>query len=383
MPRCPDRPTSLLIRCLRWSAFAAIALGAAAVPGRALAEQACGDKTCPLGFTCETASSTCPAIACADDAPDCKTCTASTSNYCVAAECAADTDCGAHMVCAGQEVVDCPAPPPAKRCAPNETCPEPDAPADRSTACTTKTVKRCTPRWELPCRMASDCGDGFTCEEQQSCTCSGSSGGGSGGTATGGGTTGSTGTATPTTASDAPTSAPGVAPAQDGGSSSSCTCAPTGTFACVVRVKACTADADCPTDWTCRDNPNAVCSRDLSGQSGCKPADPAKVCTPPYSNVSVGQGRGTSGPASEDAADVTSQPKGEQTTGTPAPVAPGATDSNGVTGAGAAVGTAKPVTHDGCAVGAAAGGLDARAALGWSLIGLGIVVAGFARRRRT
>lgn len=387
MPWCPDSLTSV-VRCLRRATFVALATAAVFVPAKAFAQQACGDTTCPTGFTCQTASSACPAIACQDGAPDCKPCTPSTSYFCVAAECNSDAECGAHMVCAAHETVECPTVPPTGRCAPNTNCTEPAAPAeDRATSCTTKTVSRCTPRWELPCRTASDCGEGFACKERESCTCSGgaavgggagtpTTGGGSSGSSGGSGSTGATSGAAAPTATDAPARDPGTT-SSDGGSTS-CTCAPTGTFACEVTIKACTADADCPTDWTCRDNPQGACSSDSSGERTCTPADPAKVCMPPYFSVS----RGTGGVAvGEDSTPGGAPPQGEPTTGTPAPV-PGATDAKGGSGAGPGVVTAKPVTNDGCAVGTAAGGVDARAALGWSLIGLGLAVAGFTRRRR-
>jgi len=36
------------------------------------------------------------------------------------------------------------------------------------------------PRWTLGCATAADCGDGFSCDEQISCTCPGSPGTGTG-----------------------------------------------------------------------------------------------------------------------------------------------------------------------------------------------------------
>jgi MYXO-CTERM domain-containing protein len=69
-----------------------------------------------------------------------------------------------------------------------------------------------------------------------------------------------------------------------------CGCEPTGEFACEIVETACAQDSDCPADWTCEDNPMGTCWADSEGNSGCTPADPAKLCQPPYSGVRGGDG---------------------------------------------------------------------------------------------
>jgi hypothetical protein len=126
----------------------------------------------------------------------------------------------------------------------------------------------------------------------------------------------------------------------------SCTCTPSGVYACVAAVRACMAATDCPADWTCRDNPDGACWRSSDGDGGCLPADPPKVCAPPYSDLPGIGGVPTRG-----------------TTGTTNP--PGATPGGENTGSSAG-------RSSGCSMaGRALGGPgDWLAALG--LLGLGV-----------
>jgi hypothetical protein len=59
-----------------------------------------------------------------------------------------------------------------------------------------------------------------------------------------------------------------------------------------IRV-ACSADSECPSGWSCRDNPEGACWADSNGNTGCTPADPAKLCFPPYADLLNGGGFGT------------------------------------------------------------------------------------------
>jgi hypothetical protein len=254
----------------------ALALGTltVAVAGQASAQEACGETTCPRGFTCQAVPTPCPLIACLDG-QSCPVCTPQTSYVCAPADCASDSDCGAEMVCAGFESTQCPTTPPTPACAPNTDCsaPETKTPANWSTTCTTTTSHQCAPRWQLPCRVSADCGPGFTCQEQQSCGCSG-------GGATGAGTT---------TPSSTPPAATGDPTPPD------CTCTGTGTSACVAIPEVCATDASCLPGWTCQAVPSASgCSVSSDGQRSCDtPPDPPKNCAPPYSGIATSGGRGT------------------------------------------------------------------------------------------
>src|SRR5260221_8586715 len=129
-------------------------------------------------------------------------------NLCVPASCLSDSDCASEMVCHWTSL----------------PCPEhvPD--------CEPATIQQCTPKYDLPCHVAADCGAGFSCVMNQECTCpggvgSGESGGAGGSSGTAGMGAGGTGgsTATP--------------PPIDG----DCTCAPSTTGSCQAVPMPCTA----------------------------------------------------------------------------------------------------------------------------------------------
>ena len=153
----------------------AIALGtlAAAATSRASAKKPnlrsrrFGGTTCAQGFTCQVVPGACPLIACRDG-ETCPPCTPQDSYVCAPSACATDADCGADMVCASLDSTQCPVSPPTEVCAPNMDCSRPvmTDPAGSTSNCTTTTYHQCTPRWQLPCQTAADCGAGFTCDEQ-------------------------------------------------------------------------------------------------------------------------------------------------------------------------------------------------------------------------
>lgn len=300
---------------IKRAALSALVFGVLAVAPNALAQEACGDSTCPKGYRCETVPAPCPAIACAPGS-DCPVCDGEVE-MCVALPCASDADCDEQMVCFEREVAsECTGTAPA--CPPGSECPAPE-PAE----CTIVTESSCVPRWALPCDAAADCGAGFECVEQQSCSSPGSPGsgggtparpGGSSGGASGGssggaaepqpdrapaGTAGSAGFAPPSAPEPAP--APQPAPAEPAPAPApveerpEVTCRPSGVKQCQVIERACSADADCPSDWSCVDNPEGVCWQNADGSSGCESADPAKLCLPPYRSLGGGYGETTNG----------------------------------------------------------------------------------------
>ncbi len=223
----------------------------------------CGDGgACAHGFECKVvATSGCdsgpacaPGSACPDPAP----CDTQVEYGCAPSACSVDADCASGMVChewtEGCEVTDC-------LCAPGQACD-----CGEPAACEPKTVSMCTPRYALPCEAAADCGPGFTCEEAQSCGCSGSSGSGGG--------------AAPT-----PPSA-GGAPAEDAAPiPPDCSCEPSGVKQCIAQEIACANDAACPAGWTCEadDPPPSVpaCSGDNCGARPA-PIPSTPSCQPPY-----------------------------------------------------------------------------------------------------
>jgi MYXO-CTERM domain-containing protein len=65
-------------------------------------------------------------------------------------------------------------------------------------------------------------------------------------------------------------------------------CEPSGKKSCVADRVACDADSDCPSGWSCADNPEGVCWSGPNGDMGCSPGDPPKLCMPPYVNLGGG-----------------------------------------------------------------------------------------------
>jgi hypothetical protein len=229
------------------------------------AASSCDELTCPKGFACELESAACPDIACVEG--PCQPCAAEAHAVCRSAVCATDGDCGADMLCV--ESTNSATTGPAE-CAGGDCA---EAPAEDPVT-GRSSEKRCTPRWTLACNADADCGAGFEC---QACSCAGASTPGSSGPGS------SSAAAAPSAADAAPAPTP-----PDG-----CGCGPTTPKTCVARVVACSTDADCVSGWTCRDNPNGACWANSNGETGCTPADPAKLCAPPYSGVSSGDFGGT------------------------------------------------------------------------------------------
>jgi len=278
--------------------------------GSAAAAEPCGDTSCPKGYACEEVPAACPDIACAPGS-ECPPCT-DTVLACVPQPCSSDSDCESDMVCLERTSSSCTGATDAPACAPGESCPEF---APEPVECTTETTTQCVPRWSLPCTTAASCGEGFSCVERESCGCSGSSGGGSqgsGGAASGGATPPSRPGAEPAplptepvppSDPDAPDSSdaadpkpvPDVPPsgAAPAPLPPDCSCEPSGFKACVLDEVACDADSDCPSGWTCGDNPEGVCWASSDGSMGCEPGDPPKLCLPPYTDLGGGYpGRG-------------------------------------------------------------------------------------------
>jgi hypothetical protein len=216
----------------------------------------CGDgPACAYGFECAVVgSSGCAPAACAPGAscPEPEPCAVTNEYACMPAHCQVNQDCAAGMVCheyaEACAVTDCACPPDAPDCG----C--------GTTTCDPKTVSMCTPVYLLPCDTATDCGAGFTCQAQESCSCGGSAG--------------------------APT--PGAAPEPAGGQPPmdaaapippDCQCEPAPNR-CIPNEIACQTDANCPAGWSCEQSD--VASRPAcSGGGDC--ADlPAPEMAPPH-----------------------------------------------------------------------------------------------------
>lgn len=244
------------------TALSLIGLAPMAMASTAFAQAECEQDTCPAGYTCKVDSYENCTWECDDsDRMDCEVSSCETVEYtsCERSVCETDEDCGGDMVCHETTGATC-TEPAAPDCAPGEACEEVPP-----SACTTIEFKQCTPRAELPCEESSDCGDGYDCVPSVMCTCSGGS------AVPDPGTPAPPATAATPTNTPAPSStavpvegdvAPSPAPPDD------CTCSPSGTNYCQMKTIECTADADCPTDWTCEQFAGE-CWADSEGNTGC------------------------------------------------------------------------------------------------------------------
>jgi hypothetical protein len=130
-------------------------------------------------------------------------------------------------------------------------------------------VLQCTPRWQLPCTVDADCGEGFSCEQQIVCD-----------------------------------PAPPADPYEERETAPQDTCHPSGAAACIMREIACASDADCPSAFECMDNPNGVCSSSSDGQTHCEPVDPAQICLLRSSGVTTATGKEAAGLATANGSAV-------------------------------------------------------------------------------
>jgi MYXO-CTERM domain-containing protein len=266
----------------------------------------CGSgPACAYGFECTmVGSSGCaPTPTCAPDTtcPEPVPCETKNEYACTPAHCQTDADCTSGMVChAWTEpcaVSDC-------ACAPNEQC---DCGAP--TTCEPTTVSMCTPRYLLPCETAVDCGPGFSCEETQSCGCSGSSG-----------------SATPGSEKAAPAPpAGGGAPATDP-IPPDCTCEPSGQKQCVAQELTCQSDAECPAGWSCEQEvlPSAPACDGGNCDAVPAPTPTRSLCQPAYYGgetpsdlqvpgvpESTGDGKGTTAGSDNPATDGNASGSGD------------------------------------------------------------------------
>lgn len=221
-----------------------------------------GGPSCAYGFECTVVGSSgcAPTPSCAPDTtcPEPVPCEVKNEYACTPAHCQSDADCSSGMVCHQWAqpcaVSDC-------ACAPNQACD-----CAEPTACEPTVISMCTPRYLLPCETALDCGPGFTCEETQSCGCSGSGG-------------------TPTPGAEKAAPAPGSGGTPNGDPlPPDCSCEPSGQKQCVAQELTCQGDADCPAGWKCEQEVAASTPACDGGNCDALPApQPTRsLCQPAY-----------------------------------------------------------------------------------------------------
>jgi len=256
---------------LRAPWLGALLAGSAATlaPHVAAAQNCSSDADCGEGYRCETheyescsGGGMCdPAGECTAEEPVCETVEYST---CSPAPCASDGDCPDRMACHQQSYWVCDggmaggaggsAGAPAGSCRPDGSCEDPGS-FPTPTCWQEPGESFCTPRYQLPCEVGSDCGGGFDCIESiyWVCTGMGSAGSGAGG---------SPGSETPPPDRD-PTPPVGSggssAPSAGAGGSAGfggdyeCHEERSGQFYCQLQDLPCSADADCPDGLECAD----------------------------------------------------------------------------------------------------------------------------------
>lgn len=304
---------------LRGSLASLFALGAFGVARTAAADTSCSvDSDCTKGFTCQAEGATaCPAYACAEPAgaPDAAACPPPPAcdpqviKGCLPGPCSTDSDCATGMVCYADSYTNCAAPEPAPSCPKNADC---AAPALDAGACTSTTVKSCVPTYDLPCKVDSDCGDGFTCVPDTITSCSSSGSAGPGVSTSGAPSTGSG----PAILVDA--GPVGVVGTVDGSfPPPSCTTTTGSTSSCQAKTITCATNTDCPSTWTCvaqLQPVSNICAGPASFDGGVAPCgspDPAPaqmLCEPPYSNLGSSSNGGGSATGSAPVADPAGSP---------------------------------------------------------------------------
>jgi hypothetical protein len=328
---------------------ALLAGGAMAFASGSAAAQECSTASdCNEGFRCERYTyESCNGWACEPGDARCPNpvpepvCYDSEYTACVQAPCATDADCPARMACYAPRYYVCDGGAAgaggfAAPCAPGAMCPTPE-PTEPPNCYEEVGDSLCTPRYQLPCTVASDCGGGFDCIEATYYVCSG---GGMG--AAGSGTSTDPGMPVP----------PDMAAPPRPVDPSECHEEPSGTFYCQLQDLLCAADADCPAGLSCQDNyfyPPCVGPVAGSGAGGmdgewtCPEPTIAKRCVPPEyygGGFPVPGGPGMGGTAGSGTGNDDGAPSGPIGTPNPPP-GPGTGMSSGNAGTGAG-GSAAP-----------------------------------------
>lgn len=317
--------------------FASVGLAAflssIAMATTAMAGEECGDTTCEKGFVCITGEATCDAVdgtrpdaatggasssggATSDDGEPADVCETITYAYCEPAPCTADSDCGADMTCVKNTWETCTVSAGGPTCDPADPdCEDTSTPSEP--VCIEESMQRCEYKWNQPCKATADCGEGFTCQEQEVCSCGSSGTGGAAGVETptsssGVGAATSTGSAGAVSESGEGTDSSG--PARGGAASGSgaatgegsgragassggatgadgseedptgddvappdCVCEPQ----CVPVEVTCETAADCPANWECAGDSYMICEDREDGSGVCETIEDPKRCVPP------------------------------------------------------------------------------------------------------
>lgn len=239
------------------------------------------DEDCPSGFTCNVQMLPCPAPDCGPN-QDCPPadCPAESVAFCewTPSTCADDSDCGEGEFCHVVESSECTGA--TSPCEIGENgeviCEENN---EEDVECESQTESYCLPRYLLSCEEDADCGEGFSCEAVEVCSCSASGG----------------------------STADGMADSEDAPAddmTDECSCETTDEGYCALQDIPCTSNDACPSGLVCVFESDAgesdvVCATDTDAET-CEGA-PAMGAPEPPENGEEDTGSGSSNDTGDDA----------------------------------------------------------------------------------
>ena len=189
-----------------------------------------------------------------------------TESVCEPAPCDSDADCGDEMICI--EYID-------EWCSGSDiaVCDEDDdncvVPEQQEPVCGTDIHKKCGYKYEAACEADDDCGEGFTCEAIEICSCSSS--------------------AVDTDMGEDIDMDGGVAAGEDMSGPDDafidpvepeCTCETTGETQCQMKEIECEADEDCPAGTLCDAVNDVNCMETPDGIVSCDDVTSVRYCRP-------------------------------------------------------------------------------------------------------
>jgi hypothetical protein len=301
---------------------ALLSVGAPFWPGVKAAAQDCtGDADCGAGYRCQTDSyeSCTGEITCTPDG-ECTETETVTYSWCTNALCTTDADCPSTMACHAQTTWECSGMAGAGGGSAAGAGSPVDAGVSEDPTCIEVPADSvCTPRHQLPCTVASDCGGGFDCLQSTYWECTGGGSAGIGGDADGGtapqaGAGGAGGASAPPVDADGGVAYPG--------DDYECHEVPIPEYYCSLQDLPCSADAECPEGllclnryvWTC-DGGGAAGSGTATGgaaAAGAGGGSPRPPTAPP-----IDADGGVDGPACELEAQQRCMPREYDGGGTP------------------------------------------------------------------
>lgn len=244
------------------------------------------DSDCPAGMVCDaiamsSSASDMPECICDNGREGCDCATEGSSSGsgsevimgCVQKACESDADCGGELVCITETWEICA--PQLSGAAPCDTddpeCgAEDEGFAPEEPECETQSESYCAPKYMAPCELDTDCGEGFTCIEEELCACDSND---------------VEDVALEPDFRGEEEGAPKEEPEEMNREEedSDCSCEFTGEMICELDELPCSSDADCTIDgWVCEQSkaPNTCAVDEASGEEVCEEESSVGQCFP-------------------------------------------------------------------------------------------------------